>query len=162
MIQTIEKIMTQVDLRLWRGTMPIPLVQELRKAVYSMFTESHSDVSLTQKGFVDHSWNQIVSAAAGQGELWVSQKDGHLVGYLIAGYNNDVDNEPTYVIRQAWVHESLRRTPEVKIMLRRILGNAKSNFAQHVLIISSRHEKAYLRWLGRGWSHYVSILRSEL
>lgn len=148
--------------KLWRGPFPYHLVDDFRQAIRTMYYESHVDLYMSEKGYVDHTWEQIMAAASGNGELWIAFQDGKVVGFLLAGYSKEVDNEPTFIIRQGWVDPMLRRTPRVKEMLGGILYNAKSNFAKHVLIVSSRNPRAYIRWLGSGWSQTSTILKGAL
>lgn len=149
-------------LRLWRGPFPSHLIYSLRLALHNMYRDSHCDLYLTEKGYTDHTWESIVAATGGSGEFWVALQDGEVVGFLLAGYSKEIENEPTFIIKQAWVDPVLRRTPKVKEMLGTILHNAKSNFARHVLIVSSRNTRAYLRWLGMGWIPVSTILKGDL
>lgn len=150
------------SLKIWRGSMPIQLIDSLRKAVRSMWEDSRVDLFLSEKGYTDHTWESMMGAAGGSGELWLAIEGGRVLGFLLAGYSKEVDNEPTFVIKQAWVDPEIRRTDKVKSMLTAILLNAKSNFAKHVLIVSSRNTKAYLRWLGKGWIPVTTILKGDL
>src|SRR6267142_4872160 len=150
MIDTKTKPRISFSLKLWRGSFPVHLVDNLKDTIQQMYRQSHVDFYMTEKGFSDHTWETMISAIAGQGELWIALQDGKVVGWLLSGYSKEIDNEPTFVIRQAWVDPVIRRTPRVKEMLGTILFNAKSNLAKHVLIVSSRSTRAYLRWLGKG------------
>lgn len=149
-------------LRLWRGPFPVHLVDELRICLKEMYTDSYVNYYLTEKGYIDHTMESVISAFNGNGECWIALQDGKVVGFLLAGYSKEVDNEMTFIIKQAWVHPILRRTPRVKEMLRTITLNAKSLLARHVLIVSSRNPRAYLRWLGKGWQPVSTILKGEL
>lgn len=159
---TTEKGTNKLDLRLWRGPFYYQLIENLKETIRSMYYESHVDLYMSEKGYVDHTWDQMMAAALGQGEFWVEFQEGKVAGWLLGAYSKEFDNEPTYVIKQAWVDPLLRRTPRVKEMLAQILMNAKSNFAKHVLIVSSRNTKAYLRWLGKGWVPVTTIIKGEL
>lgn len=163
-MKTIEETTKRVAfaLKLWRGPFPIHLVDNLRETVRQMYHQSHVDLYMSEKGYVDHTWEEMLGAVSGQGELWIALQDGKVVGFLLGGYNKEVENEPTYVIKQAWVDPLLRRTSRVKEMLAQVLMNAKSNFCKHVLIVSSRNTRAYLRWLGKGWMPVSTILKGEL
>lgn len=149
-------------LRLWRGPFPQHLVASLEEAVRAMHKDSYVDSYMTEKGFVDHTWEGIMAAFGGQSECWVALQDGKVVGFLLAAYSKEIDNEPTFIIKQAWVHPIIRRTPRVKEMLGTILYNAKANLAKHVLIVSSRNPRSYLRWLGKGWSPISTVLKGDL
>lgn len=149
-------------LKLWRGPFPVHLIGSLKDAIRSMYRDSRVDLYMTEKGYVDHTWESLMAAVMGNGELWIALQDGKVVGFLLSGYSKEVDNEPTFIIRQAWIDPILRRTPKVKEMLTAILLNAKSNFSKHVLIVSSRSTKAYLRWLGKGWSPVSTIIKGAL
>jgi hypothetical protein len=153
---------TVFSLKLWRGPFYFHLIDNLKETIRTMYQESHVDFYMTEKGYVDHTWESMMASAMGNGELWIAIQDGKVVGWLIGCYSKEVDNEPTYTIRQAWVDPLLRRTPKVKEMLTQILMNAKSNFSKHVLIVSSRNTKSYLRWLGKGWIPVTTIIKGDL
>lgn len=150
------------SLRLWRGQFPSHLVDNFQFTIRRMYRESYADGYLTEKGYIDHTWEQIMAGMGGNGECWIALQDGKVVGWLLAAYSKEVDNEPTFIIRQAWVDPILRRTGRVKEMLGTILFNAKSNLAKHVLIVSSRNPRAYMRWLGKGWQPVSTILKGDL
>jgi hypothetical protein len=161
MIETKTKVAG--SLKLWQGPLPLLLIDSLRQAIWHMHGDSRASLlGFSEKGFVDHAWEQISACAMGMGELWLYVEDSKVRGFLVAGKNLDVDHQPTYVIRLAWVDKALRRTPKVKEMLVTILSHAKMNFFKHVLIVSSRHPRAYLRWLGSGWMSYTTVLKGEL
>lgn len=162
LIKTVSPKKIVFSLKLWRGPFYFHLIDSLKETIRSMYLESHVDFYMTEKGYMDHTWDQIMSAAMGQGEVWIALQDGKVVGWLLGGYNKDVDNEPTYVIKQAWVSPLIRRTPRVKEMLSQVLMNAKSNFSKHVLIVSSRNTRAYLRWLGKGWVPVTTIIKGDI
>lgn len=162
MIETKTKQKPAFALKLWRGPVPAHLVDNLKETIVRMYHESRVDLYLTEKGYADHVWESMVSAIGGQGELWLALQDGRVVGWLLSGYSKEIENQPTFIIRQAWVDPILRRTPKVKEMLGSILVNAKSNLCIHVLIVSSRSTRAYLRWLGPGWKPISTILMGTL
>lgn len=160
--ETETKSKTAFSLKLWRGPFYPHMIDQLLETLLAMYLESHVDFYMTEKGYVDHTWEAMMAAVAGNGELWIAMQDGRVLGWLLSSYSKEVDNQPTFIIRQAWVDSTLRRTPRVKEMFGQILMNAKSNFARHVLIVSSRNTKAYLRWLGKGWVPVTTIIKGDL
>ena len=153
---------TEFQLRLWKGPFPVLWIPKLNSILLSMYMESGMTTQMSVGGYSTHTMEQIIAACNGQGEFWICSEGSELFGFLLGNVCKDVNNEPTYVIRQAWVSPSIRRTPIVKQMLSSILLNAKSNFCKHVLLVSSRNEKAYLRWLGHGWKRFTTVLKGEL
>lgn len=163
-MKTLEKLAVKLQPNLIRhtGQMPCAVIDSLKVAIRSMYVDSHVDFIYTEKGYVDHTWEMITLACSGSGELWLATLGQEIVGFLLAAYSKEVDNEPTFVIRQAWVSQKIRRNPAVKQMLGRILSNAKMNFAKHVLIVSSRNPNAYIRWLGKGWKKITTVIKGDL
>jgi len=150
------------QLKLWKGQFPLVWMAPLNSILISMYSESDLSLHMSLQGFSTHTMEQIRSAVNGNGEFWVCTDGINLLGYLLGGMSKDINNELTYVVRQAWVSTLIRRTPIVKQMLGSILMNAKANFCKHVVLSAARNEKAYLRWLGKGWNRYVTLLRGEL
>lgn len=162
-MKTLEKDpTTSFQLKLWKGPFPLTWIAPLQSILISMYQESNIAPHMSLQGFTTHTMEQIIAATNGNGEFWICTDGINLLGYLLGGINKDINNEPTYVVRQAWVSPSIRRQPIVKGMLNSILLNAKSNFCKHVVIAAARSEKAYLRWLGKGWNRYITLLRGEL
>lgn len=151
-----------VTMRLWRGAFPLLWIEQLKDILAQMYWESTLDQHMQLDGFVAHTMDQIVAACIGNGELWVCSDGTNLLGYMLGALTKDINNEMTYVVRQGWVHQSLRRSPKVKEMLRTILLNAKQNFCRHVVIVTSRNPDVYLRWLGKGWARLSTALRGTL
>jgi hypothetical protein len=160
-MQTVEKeIKMEVQLKLWKGPFPLIWIDRLKIILEQMYVESMMDDHSTKEGFITYTMNQITLACSGQGELWICTDGKDLLGYLLGV--RDFGIMTTYIIKQGWVHKSIRRTAKVKEMLSSILLNAKANFCQRALIIATRNEKAYLRWLGNSWSKYTTTLKGEL
>jgi hypothetical protein len=157
-----KKLEETYVVKIWRGAMPLPMIDQFRSILVLMYHEAGIDGYMSEKGYTDHAWDQIAAACNGVGELWVAMEGGKLLGFLLAGYNKDVDNAATYVLKQAWVEPSMRRTRKVKHCLATILTHAKSNFCRHVLLIASRNPRAYMRWLGRGWHQVTTVLKGDL
>ena len=142
--------------------MSVWMIESLKEAIDDLYVESLQHLHMSQKGFADHLWTMVMNASVGSSELWLACDGEKVIGFLLSAYTNEFDNEPTFVIRQAWVAREIRRSPLVKQMLKHIIENAKKNFAKHVLIVSSRSTKAYLRWLGKGWKPITTILKGDL
>jgi hypothetical protein len=146
----------------WQGPLPLNLVDQLKAAILAMYKESHVDLYMSEKGFVDGTWTVVMESSRGNGELWLGVEGDTLFAFGLCGYSKEVDNEPTFVIKQAWADYSIRRTPRVKEIFSTVLAHAKSHFCKHVLIVSSRSTKAYLRWLPKGWRPVSTILKGDL
>lgn len=163
MTLTEKRTENKLVFRLWKGPMPVMLMDSLERCIRKMFMEGHIADFSSEDKFFKSTWDLVVAASlTGTNELWMAI-DGHTVrGYGLCYGNKQIDGEPTFVIQQAWADPVYRRTPEVKRWLKVVLDNAKCNFFRHVLIISSRNQRAYLRWLGNGWTSHTSIIKGEL
>lgn len=94
--------------------------------------------------------------------LWLAEEGGEVKCYVLTTFVKDVDNSLCCSITQAWVSKELRRDPIIKQWREQLYEYAKKHFCKHILIPSSRSEKAYLRWLGPNFHKYLTILKSDL
>ena len=94
--------------------------------------------------------------------FWLAHDGFEVKAYVLAHIGKDIDNRLTYTVSQAWAHPSLRRTPKIKEWWQLIRNEAKRNMCKHVLIPSSRHVKAYLRFLGKNYHEYVTLIKEDI
>lgn len=94
--------------------------------------------------------------------LWMDVEDGKIMAYAKTHVSKDVDNSLCYYMTQAWVHPSIRGTRRVKDYLQDLRLHAKQMMCRHIIVVSSRGEKAYCRFLGRGWAPYVTLLKEDI
>jgi len=94
--------------------------------------------------------------------LWLAEESGEVVAWMLCHVSKEVDNSLCYWMTDAWVHRSLRRNPVVKQWYQLFREDAKRLMCKHILIPSSRNNAAYLRFLGKGWHEYLTILKEDL
>lgn len=95
-------------------------------------------------------------------QFWIAHLDGEVFAYVIASVSKDVDNKQTYWITQAWVNKKARGHKIVKTWYQMLREEAIRLGCKHIVVPSSRGVKAYLRFLGKGWKLYLSLLKEDL
>jgi hypothetical protein len=155
------------DFPLFRIVKEIPpaITPQLELAVKDFIVSSHLPKGVDPKGFYYQTLQGLASASyLGQGgELWLGTVKGELWIYLMAHVGQDYDQRLTYTVTQAWVKKSQRGKPWVKKVWEQVRQRAKDCMCGHFVVISSRgNDKAYCRFLGKGFHFYASILKEEL
>lgn len=145
-------------------TIPESLQGSIQMAVTDFLRTSHIPKGVDQKGLYQQTLGSISQATFLRqgGDFWIATLDGKLCAYLLARIVVDIDNRLTYWVSQAWVHKDWRRSPEVKLGWQKIRERAKNCLCSHIVIVSSRSTKAYLRWLGKDWTTYATLLKEDL
>lgn len=146
-------------------SLPQGMAGQLEDAVRDFIISSHLPQGVDPDGF----YNQTLQAIAGAsylqqgGELWLGVSDGTLWTYILAHVGNDFDGKLAYTVTQAWVRKDQRGQPWVRWAWEKIRRRAKDCLCRHFVILSSRgNDKAYCRFLGKGFHFYASILKEEL
>lgn len=112
--------------------------------------------------------NQTLEGIAGStflntgGHFWLAEKDGEVLGYILARVTKDIDNSLTYWVNQAWAAKEVRGTPVVKEWWSQVKEEARRCFCKHLVIVSSRNSRAYERWNGNGMKQYATLLMEDL
>lgn len=146
-------------------TIPSGFAPQLEVAVRDFMVSSHLPQGVDVKGFYTQTLQAIAAASYLNqgGELWLGSMDGKLVIYILAHIGNDYDGRLAYTVSQAWVREDQRGQPWVKWAWEQVRQRAKDTLCGHLAIVSSRgNDKAYCRFLGKGFHFYASILKEEL
>lgn len=146
-------------------TIPEGMSKQIEEAVVDFIKTSHVPEGVDLRGFYHQTLEAIANASYlnGGGELWLGILDGELVTYILARICKDFDHRMTYQVSQAWVRKDQRGKPWVKEAWNKVRARAKSCFCYHFSVISSRgNDKAYCRFLGKGFRFYASILKEEL
>ena len=141
------------------GTAP-----QIENAVKDFMVSSHLPNGVDKEGFYRQTLQAIAAASyLGQGgDLWLGFMHGRLVIYLLAHVGNDFDGRLAYTVSQAWVRKDQRGQKWVKWAWEQVRQRAKDCFCKHFVILSSRgNDKAYCRFLGKGFHFYASILKEE-
>lgn len=143
---------------------PKGIAPQIENAVVDFIHASHTPEGVHLGGFYQHTLQSIASASILNqgGDLWLGIKDGELYTYILAHIGQDVDHRLAYIVTQAWVREDQRGKPWVKWAWEKVRQRAKDSFCGHLMVISSRgNDKAYCRFLGKGFRPYASILKEE-
>lgn len=138
----------------------------IQEAVTAFVKESHAKESgADEQGMYQQTIETIAALTIlnnNSGQFWLSDENGKVMSYALTHVAKDVDNQLCYWMTQAWVNPVLRGKPIVKQMYRRLIEEAKRLMCKHIIIPSSREPKSYCRFLGKGWSPYLTLLKVDL
>ena len=146
-------------------SIPDGIAPQIEEAVKDFIKTSHVPDGVDLNGFYYQTLEAIANASylGGGGDLWLGITDGKLVTYILARICKDFDQKLTYQVSQAWVREDQRGQKWVKEAWNKVRERAKNCMCKHFSVISSRgNDKAYCRFLGKGFHFYASILKEEL
>lgn len=144
---------------------PGGLSKQIEDAVHDFIKTSHVPEGVDIQGFYHQTLKGIANASYLNqgGDLWLGMLDGQLVTYILAHVGQDIDHKLTYTVSQAWVRKDQRGKPWVKWAWEKVRQRAKDCLCGHFMVISSRgNDKAYCRFLGKGFHYYASILKEEI
>lgn len=143
---------------------PDGMAPQIENAVRDFIVSSHLPDGVDKEGFFRQTLQAIASASYLNqgGELWLGIKNNQLYTYILAHVGNDYDGKLAYTVTQAWVKKDQRGKKWVKEAWEQVRQRAKDCFCKHFVILSSRgNDKAYCRFLGKGFHFYASILKEE-
>lgn len=146
-------------------SIPEGIPEQLQQAVRNFMVSSHLPDGVNPLGFYNQTLQAIASASYlnQAGELWLGISDGKLLTYILAHIANDFDGRLAYTVTQAWVRQDQRGKPWVKEAWQKVRKRAKDCLCGHLVVLSSRgNDKAYCRFLGKGFHFYGSILKEEI
>jgi hypothetical protein len=136
---------------------------QIEKAVDDFIKTHHIPKGVDPIGFRNQTFEKIVEAVNfGQGDFWLATREGKVIGYCLARLVKDVDNRLTYWISQAWLSKEERGGNLAKECWKEIEERAKNLLCSHIIIVSSRSSKAYLRFLGLDWNPYAMMLKKDI
>ena len=104
----------------------------------------------------------VVVNKSDQSQCWLAHENGEVFCYVLAHVSKDVDNKWCYWITQAWVNKKIRGKKEVKEWYQQLRQEAKRLQCSHIIVPSSRGVEAYLRFLGKGWHLYLTLLKEDI
>lgn len=138
----------------------------IEEAVRHFVQDSHTKESgADEEGLYQQTLEIIANAIIYNTEarqFWIAYYEGEVMAYVIASVAKDVDNKHTYWITQAWVNKKVRGHKLVKIWYQMLREEAVRLGCKHIVVPSSRGVEAYLRFLGKGWHLYLSLLKEDL
>lgn len=96
------------------------------------------------------------------GDFWAAiGDDGEVYAYSLAKILIDIDNTPTYWVTQGWISKQYRHH-YLKMGWKALEAHARANLCKHMINVTDRHAKAYLRFLGDEWHTYATLLKKDL
>lgn len=146
-------------------SIPEGMSKQIEDAVEDFIRSSHIPKGVDLDGFYQQTLQSIASRTVlgGAGDLWLGILNGELHTYIIATLQPDFDGKLSYTVLQAWVRKDQRGKPWVKKAWNTVRQRAKESFASHFAVLSTRgKDKAYCRFLGKGFHPYASVLKEEI
>lgn len=146
------------------NVIPSGYAPQIENAVRDFMVSSHLPSGVEPDGFFKQTLQAIAAASYLNqgGELWLGILNGRLVTYILAHVGNDYDGRLAYTVTQAWVRKDQRGEKWVKAAWEQVRQRAKDCLCKHFVVLSSRsNDKAYCRFLGKGFHYYASILKEE-
>lgn len=135
-------------------------------AVKQFIKDSHSDKQhVDTEGYFQQTLEMIAQALVwGQpgGHFWLAEDGGEVAAYALCQVFKSIDNRMTYWMNQAWVSPKHRHTPFVRECYEKLRAEAKKQNCAHIIVPSSRGTKGYLRFLGKQWHVYASLLKEDI
>jgi len=96
------------------------------------------------------------------GDFWAAiGDDGEMYAYSLAKIVIDIDNRVTYWVTQGWIHPDYRHK-YLKSGWKDLEQHARRNMCKHIINVTDRHAKAYLKLLGDKWHTYATLLKKDL
>lgn len=96
------------------------------------------------------------------GDFWIAEEQGKVVAYALCSLSKDIDNKLVYWLQQVYVAPEYRNTQEVKQWYAALEERAKQLNAAHIVLIGSRKPEAYIKFLGKDWHTYATLIKKDL
>lgn len=140
-----------------------PIQIAIEQAVKQFIKDSRIE-KVNEEGFYNQTLAVIVESINNpeSRQFWLVIHDNKVLTYVLSHVSIDVDNSKCFWITQAWVSPEARGHKIIKIWRDKLYTEAKKLGCKHILVPSSRGEKAYCRFLGDGWHKYVTLLKKDL
>lgn len=150
------------EFRLIKGQLPKLNPKAIESAVESLISEI--DIKGDKIGFFNQTLKTIANSTilGGAGDFWIAEEDGDVMAYATAHFCTDIDDRLTYYVPQAWIHPQYRRHKIFKSWWNKIRQRAKDCLAAHLVIVSARNPKAFIRLLGNDMHQYATLIKSDL
>lgn len=139
-------------------------VPQIEAAVKDFIETSHSCEGVDPTGFYYQTLESIANSTVlgGSGDFWLGTDSKGVCAYAIARVVKDIDNKLTYWCSQSWMRKDIRGLEWYRYGMDKIKERAKATFCSHIVIVSSRNAKAYLRFLGKNWHEYATLLKEDI
>lgn len=135
----------------------------MERAVHEFIEES--DVHADKEGFFNQTIQSIAEAIIFKipgHDFWMAEREGEVVGYALARIVKDIDNRLCYWVGQGWVHKDFRNGKDIRESWKKLEIHAKKNMCSHIINVTNRKPKVYLRLLGSDWHEYSTLLKKNL
>lgn len=144
--------------------------QYLRKgaiedAVKSFIVDSRV-VGVNIGGMYDQTLKSIAQSimfdTSNKQQFWMADDGTDVMAYALAHITVDLDDQFTYIIAQAWVHPKIRGQKYTKIWWKQLQEEAERSFCKHIMLPASRKVAPYIRFLGKGFTEYATLLKKDI
>ena len=148
------------------NNLPVPAAS-IDAAVKSFVSESDQyHVPHDKRGLYNATLESMAACLTNKADdsrhLWLAWEGGKVLAYVLCHITKDVDGSLCYYMTQAWVAPELRRSAAVKSWYQKLREEAKQKLCKHIVVPSSRNTEAYLRFLGKGWHVYCTLLKEDI
>lgn len=143
---------------------PPAFVPQIESAVRDFVESSHPAPGIDRNGFYQQTLQTIAGSTVlgGTGDFWLGVDDRGVWGYAICRVVQDIDNRLTYWCSQSWMRPDMRGRKWYAYGMEKIKARARACFCAHLVIVSSRNADAYLRFLGKNWTTYATLLKEDI
>jgi hypothetical protein len=150
-------------LELWKKNPSHLKERAIESAIEKFIEETNLDVDKT--GFFNQTLEKFAKGLLFSDptiDIWLSDKDGEIDGYVVVHLAKDIDNSLCYWISQAWASKDMRANGFTKECWVRLKKRANELQCKHVVLVSSRNNDAFNRFLGGKFKEYATILTMDL
>lgn len=95
-------------------------------------------------------------------QFWLAHENGEVKAFALSHWAIDVDGKMCLWLTDAWIHPSIRGIKQAKEYFNVLREFGKKSLCKHLLVVSSRNNKAYCRFLGRGWKPFLTVLKEDI
>ena len=95
-------------------------------------------------------------------DIWISEDQGDINGYVVVSICRDIDNTLCYWISQAWADKNMRANGFTKESWESLKKRANDLQCKHIVVVSSRNNEAFNRFLGGQFKEYATILTMDI
>ncbi len=137
--------------------------KDIEQAVQSFTNDSHCTDN--KIGLANQTLETIAQAIIFKSPscfFWLDYDKLGVISYAITHISKDVDNSLCYSMTQAWVRPDYRHTRYAKDCLQKLRNHAGQSLCKHIIVVSSRGLKGYLRFLGKKWHLYCHLLKEDI
>lgn len=115
-------------------------------------------------------YNQMIEAVANivmlkkapHAQFWLAYENGKVVAFCFSHWAIGVDGRMCLWLTDAWINKEYRGIKTAKEYFKTLREFAQKSLCKHILVVSSRNDKAYCRFLGKGWKPYLTVLKEDI